>query len=113
MLKRENRLTKNRHFNYIYKRGQKSFAKDLYVVFVPTRIQPIKIGFSVSNKVGDAVDRNRVRRRMREIVRAFLSTMNKKYNYVFVAKSSIIDLYYDAIKKEMIYVMKKAGLLSE
>ncbi len=113
MLKRENRLKKNKHFNYIYKHGTGVSVADMSLVYVKAKIKPFKVGFSVSNKVGKAVVRNKVKRRMRESVMALLPALDRRYNYIFIAKPALADKDFYSIKQSMLMLIKKAGLLNE
>ena len=65
----------------------------------------ICFGFTVTKKIGIAVIRNKIKRRLKSIV-MFLVKNKKKYfdnghNYVLIGKSKIIDAPYCEIKKEM------------
>lgn len=112
MLSKKNRLTKNRHFQFIYKKGSKVYSKYLYIVYASTKLKPIKVGVVVSNKVGKAVKRNKVKRRLRAVVAQLLPNIKSDYNYIVVAKPEIIELDYKAIKKEVTNAFKKGGLLN-
>ena len=68
MIKRENRLKKNKHFNYIYKNGTSIKLGVLSLVYTKTKFKPFKVGFSVNNKIGKAVVRNKVKRRLKECI---------------------------------------------
>ena len=77
MLKKENRLKKNRHFKYIYKHGETKVLNKLSLVYIKTKFKTYKVGFSVSKKVGKSVVRNKIKRRLRE---CFLSLSNVSEN---------------------------------
>lgn len=113
MLKRENRLKKNKHFNYIYKKGQGVSLGSMSVVYIKAKVKPFKVGFSVSNKVGKAVVRNKAKRRMREAFAQILPQVDRRYNYIFVAKTSIAEKDFLEIKNNMLALLKKAGLINE
>ena len=70
----------------------------------------LKVGFSVSKKVGNAVTRNKVRRRLRECVRPLLGDV-KTGLYVIVARPSAAEAAFDALKKDVRYLLKKHGAL--
>ena len=113
MLKRENRLKKNKHFNYIYKHGQGLRIGCLSMVYIKAKIKPFKVGFSVSNKIGKAVVRNNVKRRMREAFGQIILLVDRRYNYIFVAKEGIENYSFEDIKELMLQIIKKAGLINE
>jgi ribonuclease P protein component len=54
-----------------------------------------RIGFTVSKKVGTAVERNRVRRRLREIVRQSAASMRPGYDYVLVGRRAALAEPFD------------------
>jgi len=62
---------------------------------------PVRFGFTVSKKVGNAVERNRVRRRLREVVR--LSAANRTrsgHDYVLVGRRAALKLPFDRIVQD-------------
>lgn len=59
---------------------------------------PVRVGFTVSKKVGNAVERNRVRRRLREVVRlAPEDNMRPGYDYVLIGRRAALDLPFQAL----------------
>ena len=74
---------------------------------VPTRAKDIKIGFSVSNKVGNSVIRHKIKRRLSEIIRVLLKDLPKK-NYVFVAKLNSDLLNFYDLQREVKILLDKA-----
>ena len=113
MLKKENRLKKNKHFNYIYKHGTSIKLGVIALVFTKLKVKPFKVGFSVSNKIGKSVVRNKVKRRMREAFKGLIPMVDKRYNYIFVAKDGIVEKSFEDIKSNMFEIIKKAGLVNE
>lgn len=113
MLNKENRLKKNKHFNFIYKHGQGLKLGFLSLVFIKAKVRPFKVGFSVNNKIGKAVVRNKVKRRMREAFGQIISQVDRRYNYIFVARDGIQEATFDDIKTNIIKIVKKAGLWNE
>ena len=77
MLKREYRLKKKYQFNYTYRVGKSAHGKFLAVVYSPSKNKNVRIGISVSKKVGNAVQRNRARRILREAISQFLENILK------------------------------------
>ncbi len=92
------RLSKNREFQYVYRRGKSVACKDAVLIYVRSGRQ--KVGFSVSKKTGNAVTRNRIKRRLRECVRAELPRMQNGL-YVFVARASAAEREYPELKQNV------------
>jgi ribonuclease P protein component len=72
----------------------------------------LKVGFSVSKKVGKAVTRNKVKRRLRECFRPYLGDV-KTGLYVVVARPAAAQAAFDVLQKDMRYLLKKQGVLKE
>ena len=112
MIKRENRLKKNKHFNFIYKHGKSVKCGNVVLVYTKLNIKPYKVGFSVSNKIGKSVVRSKVKRRMSEAFRQIANAklVDRRYNYIFVAREGIAAKSFFEIKDMIYSCIKKAGL---
>jgi len=110
MLKQKYRLKKKYQFNYVYKVGKSCHGKFLMLVYSPSKNKNVKIGISVSKKVGNSVKRNRARRLLREAVVPFLNTLNPNYNLIIVAKQSIEGKKLAPVLTDLKNVLDKAGL---
>lgn len=100
-------LGRNKHFQYVYRRG-KSFPGRL-MVLVYLKARDVKVGFSVSAKVGNSVVRNRVRRLMREDFRMERPALAGG-KYIFIARSGAARAKHQDLTREMAYLLRKAGL---
>jgi ribonuclease P protein component len=70
---------------------------------------PVRIGFTVSRKVGTAVERNRVRRRLREIVRRAASAgMRPGHDYVLIGRRAALGLPFDRMIEEFDRALRRA-----
>lgn len=107
----DHRLKKNKHFSYIYKKGKRKSTKNLTLFTVPSKYSCFKIGFSVSKKLGKANERNRLKRRLREIVR--VENLPKNYNnYILLAREGSTNLEFDKLKEQVIELFKKWNIFS-
>ena len=62
---------------------------------------PVRIGFTVSKKVGSAVERNRVRRRLREVVRlSAAARMRRGHDYVLIGRRAALELPFEKMIEE-------------
>jgi len=113
MLEKKNRLLKRKEFSYIFNKGKHFSSKLITLNYVPTKLPQCKIGFSVSKKIGKAVIRNKVKRRMREAVRSIQNIIKNEYNYIFVARVGIESTNYDEIKQSILYCLEKNNLIKK
>ena len=111
MLSSENRLKKRKEFAYLYNHGQAKHTANLTMVYLPTKYRAIKIGFSVTKKIGKAHLRNRVKRVLRAVVRDFVKSLPNDYNVVFIAKAGIENLSFNDIKTQVRTLLTKAELI--
>jgi ribonuclease P protein component len=58
---------------------------------------PVRVGFTVSRKVGNSPERNRVRRRLREMVRLSPDGMRQGYDYVLIGRRAALDLPFERL----------------
>ena len=107
---RRYRLSDNRNYRFIYRRGKSVPSRN--VVLVHLKGRDLKIGFSVSGKVGNAVTRNRIRRWMREDVRKLRAQM-KCGKYIFVARPSLKDVPHEMLTREIRNLLSRGKLLKE
>ena len=66
---RTDRLTSRRQFLTVYDRGRRVRGKCVTVFGMPNRLGRSRVGFTVTKKLGGAVERNRIKRQLREIFR--------------------------------------------
>ena len=102
----DHRLKKNSQFSYLYKKGKRSFTKHLTLYFIQSKYKYYRIGYSVSKKIGKANVRNKIKRRMREIVRRNTFAKNY-YNYVLVAREGIESLEFNKLYEEIKEIFNK------
>lgn len=109
-MQRQYRLKKRSAFAYVYRKGEKSSAQDLLLLSAQSR-EGLKIGLSVSKKVGNAVTRNRVKRLLREAIKPLQDRINTGYMYVIVARPTIVGKSLDDVQKAVYTAFEKAKKL--
>ncbi len=111
-LEKRYRLKKNGAFTFVYKRGKSASARDLVMLYARGKSRGIKVGFSVSKKVGNAVTRNLVKRRLRECFRPHLGDV-KNGMYIIVARPSAAKATFQSLYKQTMDLLGKQHVLRE
>ena len=112
-MKKENKLKKRKQFNWIFKNGTTIKERDVAIVYSSSYGNDYKVGFSVTKKVGKAVVRNKVKRRLKAIVSKLKNNIMPKHTMIFVAKPSIVDARFEDIQNQIALLLKKANLYKE
>lgn len=102
------RLKRRREFIKVAQQGKVIGTSTLILQFLPHEAeaenQDFRVGFTASRRVGNAVKRNRARRRLREAVCALLPQMAlKAADIVIIAKPKAVVAPYEHILKDMTY----------
>lgn len=102
MLKRENRIRLKKEFLEIKDKGKIKYSPLFGLVFLKKDDDLKKVGFIVSKKISKrAVDRNKIRRILSEIMRKNLDKLEAGSRIVFLAKKEILGKKYDEIENEI------------
>jgi ribonuclease P protein component, eubacterial len=113
------RLRKHADYQRVYKASRKQFAKQMsYFYAVRPALGPDgaamrgadaaspRVGLTVGKVMGKAVDRNRIKRRMREAVRKNLSLLSAPVDVILHPRRSVIDLEFAALDREVALVFR-------
>ena len=69
---------------------------------------PVRVGFTVSRKVGTAVERNRVRRRLKEVVRLLGTTgLPSGHDYVVIGRRAALSLPFEQITEDFTRALRR------
>lgn len=102
-------LKRNHIFRRLYKTG--GVANSYLVLYArPNRTQTNRVGVTVGKKIGHAVTRNRVRRRLREIYRCNEDRFTPGWDIVVVARSRCVGAPYRKLENAYLSLAEKAGI---
>jgi len=102
MLPLKNRLKKKKDFEKVFREGKSVKGPTTYFRILKTKEPSPRIGFIVSKKVSlKAVERNKIRRRLRESVREVLDTLKGGLDIIIIASPRIKKSSFDEIREEI------------
>ena len=105
-------LKLNHIFRRLYATGGK--GNNLLVLYArPNRVGINRVGVTVSKKLGKAVIRNRVRRRLREVYRLNESRFLPGWDIVVVARGRAVEASFADLTRSYLALAKKSGILRE
>lgn len=104
-------LKLNHLFRRLYQKGRSAANKYLVIYCRRNGSPENRIGYTVSSKLGHAVVRNRVRRRLREIYRLHELQFRPGWDLVVVARSRAVDAPYKKLEGAYLSLAEKLDLL--
>ena len=103
-------IKENYEFRRMYAKGKSGVSSCLVVYYRKNRLGHNRLGVTVSTKLGHAVVRNRVRRRIREIFRLSQGKMKQGYDLIVVARTRAANADYWEMKRAFEKTCKKLDL---
>jgi ribonuclease P protein component len=95
------RMRRGADFRRVYKEGRRKDGRLLVVHVSPGAAAGARVGFSVSSRVGNAVQRNRVRRRLREAARPLIEAAATPVDVVVVARPGAVSASFAELESEL------------
>ncbi|HTH53492.1 MAG TPA: ribonuclease P protein component [Edaphobacter sp.] len=115
------RLRKHADYQRVYRSSRKQFSRQMSYFFAhrestsAAAVEPTpRVGLTVGKVMGKAVDRNRIKRRMREAVRRNLSLLEGPIDVILHPRRSVIELDFATLDREVAHVftsIRKASRL--
>ena len=106
-------LKKNYQFRIVYNKG-KSVANKSIVLFALKNGEDVnRFGVSVSKKIGNAVVRNRVRRRLKESYRRIEAQLPRGYDMIALARLPITEVSFAELESGLIRLLQRQGILAK
>lgn len=100
-------------FKKAYER-KKSFGNKNLVLYIRENGLPYsRLGITVSKKVGNAVVRNKTKRRIKEIYRSEVENIKPGYDLIFVAKNHVPDLSFQELRGSFLHILKVAKMVKK
>ena len=109
-MKRRYRVHTDKRFQEIRRQGR-SYANHLLVLCaLPNDLPYSRFGFTVNSRIGNAVQRNRIKRRLREIMRLQQDTLQSGWDIVLIARQPIRSADYHEMETACARLLRRAQL---
>lgn len=111
MLDKKNRIRLKKEFDHVFQTGQSFYSGILGVKTANNKENNVRLGFLVGLKVSKkAVDRNKIKRQLREISSQELKEIRNGTDIVVIALPPILKTDFEIIKKNLKLAFKKLNL---
>ena len=112
-MKKSFRVKREKDFKAIFKDGT-SFANRKFVVYqLENQQNHFRVGLSVSKKLGNAVTRNQIKRRIRHILQSVKGSLGEHVDFVVIARKGVETLEYAEMEKNLLHVLKLSKIYQE
>jgi len=105
----ESYLKKNTQFSLVYDEGKSWAGKEIVLKALANGSGSSRFGFVVSRRLGKAVVRNRIKRRLREIARHTL--VKSGWDIILIARAPAATADYASLEKSVRKLLVQAGLI--
>jgi len=110
-MKRQNRLRRSGDFQHVRQSGQFYASPLMVLAFLRNELDYSRFGFAVSKRLGKAVQRNKIKRRLREATRLRMGQIKPSFDLVLIARQPINQASYAKIEQTLEYLLTKSDLL--
>ena len=106
------RLKKAREFQHVRQHGRSTGTALLTLGWEPNGLSCCRCGYTVGKRIGGAVTRNRIKRRLREIIRLEIKAEHVAlgYDLVFIARTGAAQATYQQLASDVLQALRRAHL---
>jgi ribonuclease P protein component len=101
-------LTGKAQFGLVYDRGRSWTSKEIVVKALRNNLGINRYGLTASRRIGKAVVRNKIKRRLREILRK--TSLKPGWDFVIIARNTAASADFAALERSLEKLLMKAGL---
>ena len=110
-MKRQHRLRHSVDFQRVRRNGKSNASPLMVLAFLRNELDYSRFGFVVNKRLGKAVRRNWIKRRMREVIRLQTAQIKPGFDVVFIARQPIQRASYSEIEQLLEQLLKESDLL--
>jgi ribonuclease P protein component len=98
-------LVRRAEFDAVYRHGRRKSGRELVVFLRPNGLEVSRFGWSIKRALGSAVRRNRIRRRLREVVRLHRQEIHPGWDIVIHPHRSVATMKFAALAEELLKLL--------
>ena len=99
------RLRKSAEFENVYTKGTKKVSRSFVVFLMPNGLDHSRIGLTTPRKLGKAHDRNRIKRRVREIYRTSRTSIPTGFDVVVIPRGAALEREFQQLRFELVALL--------
>lgn len=105
-MQKKYRIKKNSEYKNLYKKSKRYYNRDFILLEAKSKNNYPRFGFVITKKFGKANKRNKIRRRIKEIIRHNLNIFEKNTDYVVTPKYHAINLTYNKLESSLKHIVE-------
>ena len=106
---REARLVRKSDFDAVYRIGKRRSSSHFTIFLRPNQLPQSRFGFSIKKTLGNAVLRNRIRRRIREVVRGHGQEIPSGWDVVVHPKGTVVSADFSVLTADLLRLLQAAA----
>lgn len=112
-LGRKRRLVRSALFHEAYDQGRRQFGRFMVLWLRSGADASLRLGVVTGRKVGEAVERARARRRLREVFRRHRHLFEGAWDVVLIGRRAVVDASWADLSAELLALARRAGLMND
>jgi ribonuclease P protein component len=105
---RASRLLRRVEYDAVYREGRRRSSREFAVFLRPNGLELSRFGWSIKKALGGAVKRNRMRRRIREIIRLHRQEIAPGWDIVIHPRSTVATENFSTLSEELVKLLPRA-----
>ncbi len=101
-------LVRRAEYDAVYREGRRRSSREFAVFLRPNGMELSRFGWSIKKALGSAVKRNRMRRRIREIIRLHRQEIAPGWDIVIHPRSTVATANFSSLSEELLKMLPRA-----
>ena len=106
-MKKTNIVKESRDFQTIIEQGKSVRNQNYIIYYKKNELSKYRFGLSVGKKIGNAVTRNKYKRRLKSIIDHHTNLYKNDFDYIIIVRKNCLDENYQELEESLIQLMNK------